>query len=172
MLATNKVRDIQGSDELNEKCGKLLKIEKLSKGLKLSKSGNSKGKKSAKSKKLSKSGNSLNFDAKKTVLRFVTSKARAAFNYLWLALTKAPILQYFDPKYYIQVKTDALGYAISGVLSQLAFRIRSDRIVTKTNLCQWHLVKFFTRKMILAKTRYKAYNDEFLAIVKAFIIWR
>ena len=75
-----------GGDELAKKSGK------LSKGLKLSKSGNSKGKKSAKSKKPSKSGNSPNFDAKKAGLSFLTPGARETFNSLQLAFTKAPIL--------------------------------------------------------------------------------
>ena len=40
----------------------------------------------------------------------------------------------FDPKYYIQIETDALGYAISGVLNRLVLGTRSDRVVTKTDL--------------------------------------
>ena len=75
-----------GGDELAKKSGK------LSKGLKLSKSGNSKGKKSAKSKKPSKSGNSPNFDAKEAGPSFLTPEARSAFNRLRLAFTEAPIL--------------------------------------------------------------------------------
>ena len=58
------------------------KLEKLSKGLKLSKSRNLNGKKLAKSKKPSKSGNSPNSDAKKADSSFLTPKARVAFNRL------------------------------------------------------------------------------------------
>ena len=78
--------DDGSSNELAKKSGK------LSKGLKLSKSGNSKCKNSAKSKKLSKSGNSTNFNAKKAGPSFLIPKARAAFNCLRLAFTEAPIL--------------------------------------------------------------------------------
>ena len=48
---------------------------------------------------------------------FLTPKARAAFNRLRLAFTKAPILQHFDLECHIRIKTNASGYAISGVLS-------------------------------------------------------
>ena len=51
VLATDEVGVVKGGDESIEKCGKLLKTRELSNNLKLSKSGNSKGKKSAKSKK-------------------------------------------------------------------------------------------------------------------------
>ena len=61
-----------------------------------------KGQKSAKSgKKLLKSGNLPKFDVKKAGSNFLTSDAMTAFNHLWLAFTKAPILEYFDPEYHI-----------------------------------------------------------------------
>ena len=50
---------------------------------------------------------------------YLTPKARLAFIKLRKAFTKAPILWHFDPKYHIQIKTDVLGYANSGVLYQL-----------------------------------------------------
>ena len=151
MFAVDEAGNIEGGDKSIEKVRKLLKTRKLSKGLKLSKSENSKDEKSAKFKKLSKTENSPNFDAKEAGPSFLTPKARVAFNRLQLAFTKAPIFWHFDPEYYIRIKTDALGYTISGVLNQLAFKTRPDRIVTKTNLGQWHLVLFFSRKMILAE---------------------
>ena len=155
-----------GGDELAKKSGK------LSKGLKLSKSGNSKGKKSAKSKKPSKSGNSPNFDAKEAGPSFLTPEARSAFNRLRLAFTEAPILWHFDPECHIWIKTDASGYAIGGVLSQLASRTSPDGVVTKVNFGQCHLVAFFFKKMIPIETWYKTYNGELLAIVEAFKTWR
>ena len=82
VFATNEIGGIEGGDESIEKCGKSLKTEKTSKGQKLSKSGNSKGKKLAKSKKPSKSGNSPNFNAKNSGPSFLILKARAAFNRL------------------------------------------------------------------------------------------
>ena len=115
VLITDEVGGIEGGNELIEKCGKSSKTGKSSKA------GNSKGKKSAKSKKPSKSGNSPNFDATKAGPSFLTPKARAAFNRLRLAFTKAPILQHFDLECHIWIKTDVSGYVIGGVLSQLAF---------------------------------------------------
>ena len=50
---------------------------------------------------------------------FLTPGAREAFNQLRQAFTEALILRHFDPKCHIRIKTDASGYAIGGVLSQL-----------------------------------------------------
>ena len=52
-------------------------------------------------------------------LNFLTSNTKKAFNYLRLGFIKAPILQHFDLESHIQIETNASGYAISGVLSQL-----------------------------------------------------
>ena len=110
----------------------------------------------SKSKNLSKS--------KKTVrsLDFFTLGAKLAFTKWRQAFLKAPILHYFDPKHHIRIETDASGYAIGGVPSQL----------TSDDLGQWHPVAFFSHKMILVETRYETHNGELLAIVEAFKIWR
>ena len=105
------------------------------------------------------------------VPKFLTPDARTAFNRLRLTFTEAPILQHFDPKCHIRIETDALGYAINGVLSELSSRTNPNRVVTKTDMCQWHPVAFFLRKMISAETRYKTYDGKLLAIVKALKIW-
>ena len=138
-------------------------------------SGKSKGQKMSKSQKLAKSGknslksgNSPNFGAKKSGPSFLTPKARSAFNRLRLSFTKAPILWHFDPECHIWIETDASGYAIGGVLSQLASGTSPDRVVTKTYLGQWHPVAFFSRKMIPAETWYNTHKGELLAIVEAF----
>ena len=110
--------------------------------------------KSSKSKNLSKS--------KKTESGFLTSGARKAFTELRQAFIKAPILHHFDPERHIRVETDASGYAIGGVLSQL----------TSDNLGRWHPVAFFSRKMIPAETRYETYDGELLAIIEVFKTWR
>ena len=65
-----------------------------------------------------------------------------------------------------------MGYAIGGVLSQLASGTSPDRVVTKTDLGQWHPVAFFSGKMIPAETRYETHDGELLAIVEAFKTWR
>ena len=59
--------------------------------------------KSAKSKRRTKSGNNSEEP------KFLTSKAKEAFNCLRQAFTKAPILWHFDPEYLIQIKTNASG---------------------------------------------------------------
>ena len=47
----------------------------------------------------------------------LTPEAKLAFLQLTQAFTKAPILYHFDPERYIQIETDALDYAICGILS-------------------------------------------------------
>ena len=102
------------------------------------------------------------FKSKKTELGFFTSGARKAFTELRQAFIKALILYHFDPKRHFRVETDASGYAIGRVLSQL----------TLDDLGQWHPIAFFSRKIIPAETRYETYNGELLAIVEAFKTWR
>ena len=172
VLAANEVDGIEGGDKSIEKCGKSSKTGKLSKSRKSKSEKTSKSRNSAKSgKKLSKSGNSTNFDATKDGPKFLTPDARTTFNCLRLAFTKAPILRHFDPKCHIWIETDASGYAIGGVLSQLVSETRPDGVITKTDLGQWYLIAFFSRKMIPTKTRYETHNGKCLAIVKAFKIW-
>ena len=165
MLAANEVDGVEDGDKSIEKCGKSLKI-----GIS-SKSGNLKGKKLAKSKKKSKSGNSPNFNTTEAGSSFLIPEARSAINRLWLAFTKALILWHFDPECHIWIKIDVLGYVIGDVLNQLASRTSSDEVVTKTNLGQWHLVAYFSGKMVPAKTWYKTHNGKLLAIVEAFKTW-
>ena len=50
---------------------------------------------------------------------YLTPTIKKIFNHLRHAFTQALILQYFDPEWYIRIKTDASNYAIGGVLSQL-----------------------------------------------------
>ena len=61
-----------------------------------------------------------------------------------------------------------MGYTISKILNQLTFRTNLNKIIIKINLGHWHLVTFFSQKIILAKTWYKTHNNKFLAIIKAF----
>ena len=88
---------------------------------------------------------------------FLTPNARRAFTQLRQAFTEAPILRHFDPKCHIRIETDASGYTIGGVLSQMT-----------SETGQWHPVAYYSRKMIPAETRYEMYNAELLAIVEAF----
>ena len=155
-------------DDSVEQVRKSGKLKKSAKSQKLSKSEKSKGKKS---KKPPKSGNLPNFDAKNSRPSFLTPKARSAFNSLWLAFIKAPIIWHFDPKCHIWIKTDVSSYAIDNVLSSLASWTSLDRVVTKADLGQWHLIAFFFRKIIPTKTRYKTYNDKLLAIIEKYKTW-
>ena len=50
---------------------------------------------------------------------FLTADARQAFTQLRQAFTEAPILSYFHLERQIRIETDASGYAIGGILSQL-----------------------------------------------------
>ena len=73
---------------------------------------------------------------------YLTPDAKRAFTQLRQAFTEAPIPRHFDPECHIRIETDASGYAIGGVLSQL----------TLDNLGRWHPIAFYSRKMIPAKT--------------------
>ena len=65
---------------------------------------------------------------------YLIPKARLAFIQLRKAFTKASIFRHFDPECHIRIETDALYYAICGVLNQL----------TLHNLGQWHLIAFYS----------------------------
>ena len=157
-----------------KKLGKTAKSQKWSKSEKLSKSRKSKSEKTSQSrnlaksgKKMSKSWNSTNFDTMEVGPKFLTPDVKIVFKYLRLAFTEAPVLRHFDPKCHIWIGTDALGYAIDGVLSQLTSGTNPNGVVTKANLGQWHPIALFSRKIILAETRYKTHNSELFPIVKA-----
>ena len=102
-------------------------------------------------KKLSKSKNPA----------FLTANAKQAFTWLQQAFIKVPILSHFDPEHHIRIETNAFGYAIKGVLSELT-----------SDSGQWNPAAYFSRKRIPAKTRYKTHDGELLAIVEAFKTWR
>ena len=92
---------------------------------------------------------------------FLTPNARWAFTQLRQAFTKAPILRYFDSEHHIRIETDASDYAIGGILSQMT---------SKTG--QWHLVAYYSRKIISAEMRYETHNAKLLVIVEEFKNWR
>ena len=92
---------------------------------------------------------------------FLTPDARRAFTQLRQAFTEAPILRHFDPERHIRIETDASGYAIGGVLSQMT-----------SETGQWHPVAYYSQKMIPAETRYETHDAKLLAIVEAFKNWR
>ncbi len=89
---------------------------------------------------------------------FFTANTRKTFTELRQAFVEALILNHFNPECHIRIETNALGYAISGIFSQL----------TLDDLDQWHLVVFFSRKMIPIKIWYETHDNELLAIVEVF----
>lgn len=91
---------------------------------------------------------------------FFTLEARLVFIESRKAFIKAPIFYYLDPKYNIWIETDTSGYVVRGVLSQLVL----------DKLDQWHLVVFFSQKIILSERYYKTYNGKLLAIIEVFKI--
>ena len=104
---------------------------------------------------------------------FLTPKARIAFTRLKQAFTEAPIFHHFEPESNIRIETDTSSYIICGMLSQLTSdQNTSDsdkKFSTKfSNVCQWHPVAFFSKKMILAKTQYETHHQELRAIVETF----
>ena len=106
---------------------------------------------------------------------FLTPGARGAFNHLRQAFIKAPILRHFDPECHIRIETDASGYAIGGVLSQLSTDWATpdeSNLANKSDFGQWHPVAYFSRKMIPVETRYKTHDAKLLAIVEVFKTWR
>ena len=69
---------------------------------------------------------------------FLTADAKKAFNYLKQAFIKDSILQYFDTKSHIWIKTNASGYAIGKVLSQLSIDWLALKLVSnlsKSDFC-------------------------------------
>ena len=61
---------------------------------------------------------------------YLTPAVKKAFNYLRHTFTEALIFQHFDLERHIRIETDASGYVIGGVLSQLIL----------DDLSQWHPV--------------------------------
>ena len=77
-------------------------------------------------------------------LDFFTLGAKLVFTKLKQAFFKAPILHHFNLEPYIWIKIDASGYSIGGVFCQLIL----------DDLDQWHLVAFFSQKIIPVETKY------------------
>lgn len=72
---------------------------------------------------------------------YFNSEARQTFTKLRQPFFKTLILNSFDLEYYIQNGTVASSYVISRILNQL----------TLNNSIQWHLVDYFSQKIILAE---------------------
>ena len=82
-----------------------------------------------------------------------------AFNSLKKAFTSASILAHWIPNIQLIMKTNALNYAFTTILS----------IVSEDN--EDHLVAFHFCTFTVAKLNYDTHDKELLAIFKAFKIW-
>jgi hypothetical protein len=88
-------------------------------------------------------------------------KAKSAFQTLKQAFTSAPMLLHYDPAKPTQLETDASGFALAGVITQ---QQEAGGL--------WHPVAFWSRKMLPAEMNYETHDQELLAIVEIFRIWR
>jgi hypothetical protein len=84
-----------------------------------------------------------------------TAEVERIFNLLKRKITEQPILVLPDFQKTLQVRCDASGYAVGGVLSQ------EDRPVA-----------YYSEKLDDAKLKYSTYDKEFYAIIQALKKWR
>jgi len=75
-------------------------------------------------------------------------------------MTNPPTLAIPYPKQKMQLETDASGYAIGGVLSQ----VQEDN--------SWRPVAYLSKIMNKTERNYKIYNWELLAIIKVLKQWQ
>jgi len=88
------------------------------------------------------------------------SSCQDAFNSLKKAFTSAPILTYWIPDAQLIVKTDALDYVLTAILS----------IVNEDN--EVHPVAFYFHTFTVVELNYDTHDKKLLAIFKAFKIWQ
>ena len=84
---------------------------------------------------------------------------RQSFNALKKAFTTAPILTHFIPDTPITVETDALDYAVAGILSITC----ADGEI--------HPVAFYSQTLTAPELNYNTHDKELLAIFEAFWAW-
>jgi transposase InsO family protein len=90
----------------------------------------------------------------------IEGEALQAFHRLQQAFVQEPLLRHFNPALPTRLQTDASGYAIAGIISQL-----SDDT-------EWHPIAYWSRKLDKAERNYETHDAELLAIVECFRIWR
>ena len=111
---------------------------------------------------------------------FLISGAKKTFIHLQNSFIMAPIVRYFDPERHIWIETDALEYTIGKVLSEITLdQPFSNHMIyenldpiSKSKIGQWHLIAFFSQKIILTQRWYKTHNQKLLPIVEVFKTWR
>ena len=73
---------------------------------------------------------------------------------------------HFDSKSSIRIKIDVSEFAIAAILFQLIF------VLNNSEQRKWHFVVFYSRKMILAETRYETHDQKLLTIIMTFKQWK
>ena len=102
----------------------------------------------------------LNALNKKDILFHWGPEQQKAFDNLKIAFTTAPILLHYDSNKQAVVKTDVSNYMTAGVLSQYDDNGQLKPVV------------YFFCKMSPAECNYEIYDNEPLAIIKVFELWR
>jgi transposase InsO family protein len=92
-------------------------------------------------------------------------EASDAFRKLQDCFTKAPMLQHYNPLCRLRMETDASGFGLAAILSQLIQL--ADRMDSA-----WHPIAFWSRKQSGAERNYETHDQELLAVVEAFQEWR
>src|SRR6266496_5316564 len=84
--------------------------------------------------------------------------AQKAFEELKSLFSNEPLLHHFDPALPTRLHTDASGFAICGIISQLYNG-------------RWHPVAYWSRKCTPAECNYDIHDREMLAIVSSMKHW-
>ncbi len=108
-----------------------------------------------------------------------TPAMKWSFTELCSAFMKAPVLAHFDPARPMRIKTDALGFAIAGIISQQQDDVceGADGAACAmgkghANKGHWHPVAFWSRSMSPAERNYAVDDQEMLAIIMSCRHWR
>ena len=88
-------------------------------------------------KKISKIRNLSRINTNQAKPIFLTYNTKVAMKNWWLAFIKAPILQHFNWKFYIQIEINISNFAIRKILNQLNFWINLNNLVTIITLSKW-----------------------------------
>jgi len=94
----------------------------------------------------------------------IGERGREAFQELKNSFLLIPILTHFERNRETRVEVDALGGAISAILSQL--------LPERGRKPQWRPTDFFSRKLNKTQYAYNVHDKELLTIVESLDHWR
>ncbi len=108
-----------------------------------------------------------------------TRAIEQSFVELGNTFAKAPILAHFDPAKPVRLETDALGFAIAGIIVQQLDEVHGSVEGTmhgakgkkSAGKSQWHHVTFWSRSMSPVERNYGVGNQEMLAIAMSCHHW-